>query len=54
MQLGFYGQIVPKCTNIKFNENLLVGAELFHEGTGRRTDRHDVANSRFSQLCEGA
>jgi len=28
----------------------LVGAEIFH--TDRRTDRHDKANSRFSQFCE--
>ena len=24
------------------------------EGLGRRTDRHDEANSRFSQFCEQA
>ena len=31
-----------------------VGAELFHEDerTDRETDRHDEANSRFSQFCE--
>jgi len=29
-----------------------VGAELFRGE--RRTDRHDEANSRFSQFCEGA
>jgi len=29
--------------------NRSVGAELLAE---RRTDRHDVANSRISQLCE--
>ena len=28
----------------------LVGAELFH--VGRRKDRYDEANSRFSQFCE--
>jgi len=28
----------------------LVGAELFH--VDRQTDRHDKANSRFSQFCE--
>jgi len=27
-----------------------VGAEFFH--THRRTDRHDEANSHFSQFCE--
>jgi len=29
-----------------------VGAEMFH--AGRRTDRHDETNSRFSQFCERA
>jgi len=29
---------------------LPVGAELFLEG--RRTDKYDEANSRFSQFCE--
>jgi len=29
-----------------------VGAELFH--AQRQTDRHDEANSRFSQFCERA
>jgi len=29
-----------------------VGAELFH--VDGRTDRHDEANSRFSQFCESA
>ena len=29
-----------------------VGAELFH--ADGQTDRHDEANSRFSQICEGA
>jgi len=29
-----------------------VEAELFHEY--RRTDRHDEANSRFSQFCKSA
>ena len=27
-----------------------VGAEMFH--AGGRTERHDEANSRFSQFCE--
>jgi hypothetical protein len=33
-----------------------VGAELFHANgqTDGRTDRHDEANSRFSQFCERA
>ena len=31
-------------------------AQLFHEDgrTDGRTDRHDEADSRYSQLCEGA
>ena len=29
-----------------------VGAELFH--ADKRTDRHNEANSRFSQFCEQA
>jgi hypothetical protein len=29
-----------------------VGAELFH--VDKRTERHDEANSRFSQLCKRA
>jgi len=33
-----------------------VSAELFHwdRQTDGRTDRHDEANSRFSQFCERA
>jgi len=33
-----------------------VGAEFFHakEQKDRRTDRHDEANSRFSQFCQRA
>jgi hypothetical protein len=33
-----------------------VGAELSHVGgrTDRKAERHDEANSRFSQFCEGA
>jgi hypothetical protein len=30
----------------------LVGDELFH--ADKRTDKHDEANSRFSQFCKGA
>ena len=30
----------------------LVGTELFH--ADGQTDRHDEANSCFSQFCEGA
>ena len=31
---------------------LPVGAEMFH--ADGQTDRHDEANSRFSQFCESA
>ena len=31
---------------------LSMGAELVH--ADGQTDRHDEANSRFSQFCEGA
>jgi len=31
---------------------LQVGAELFH--ADGQTDKHDEANSRFSQFCESA
>jgi hypothetical protein len=48
MKLGFSRQLFKKSLNIKFHENRQMGAELFH------TDRHDEANSRFSQFCESA
>jgi len=34
----------------------LMGAELFNEDgwTDRQTDRHDEADSHFSQFCESA
>jgi len=35
-----------------FTKIRLVGAELFH--ADEQTDRHDEANSRFSQFCESA
>jgi len=50
MKLEFSGQIFEKYWNVKFHENLPVGAELFH--ADGRTDGHDVANNRFSQFCE--
>jgi hypothetical protein len=31
-----------------------VGAKLFDARTGGQTDRHEEANSRFSQFCERA
>jgi hypothetical protein len=56
MKLESSRQIVQKYSNIKFNENPLSGAEFFHADiqTDGWTDRHEEANSRFSQLCENA
>ena len=51
-KLEFSRQIFKKSLNIKFHKIRSVGAELFH--ADRQTDRHDEANSRFSQFCEGA
>ena len=48
----FSTPIFEKYWNIKFNENLPSGAEVHVEErtSGGRTDRHDEANSRFSQF----
>ena len=35
MKLGFSRQIFEKYLNMKFHENLPVGAELFHKEAGR-------------------
>jgi len=37
---------------LNFMKILSVETEMFHED--RRKDRHDEANGRFSQFCEGA
>jgi len=50
MKLAFSQQVFEKYWNIKFNENLFIGAEVFR--ADGRTDRHDKANSSFSQLSE--
>ena len=50
IQTWFFSKYFPKI--LKFHENLQVGAALFH--ADGRTDRHDEANSRFSQFCERA
>ena len=47
IKLKFSWQIFKKSSNIKFH-----GSQLFH--ADRQTDRHDEANSRFSQFCERA
>jgi hypothetical protein len=51
MILDIYRHIFEKSSNIKFNENPYIGSrELFHRDG--QTDRHDKANSHFSQFCE--
>jgi len=47
------GQIFEKYSNVRFNEILPVGAELFHTDgrTDRQTDRHDEASGHFSQFA---
>jgi len=48
-------QIFEKHWNTRFNENLSSGSRVVPYGpTYGRTDRHDKAHSRFSQLCENA
>jgi hypothetical protein len=59
MKLEFLRQIFEKYSNIKFHENPSSGSQIVtcgrtDEQTGRQTDRHDEANSRFSQFCERA
>ena len=55
MKLEFSGQMFEKLSNIKFHENLSSGSPVGPRGrAGGRTDRHDEANSRFSQFCECA
>jgi hypothetical protein len=62
LKVEFSRQIFEKYLN--FTNIRQVGAELFHadgqthrqakERTGRQTESHDEANSRFSQFCEHA
>jgi hypothetical protein len=49
MKLEFSEQIFEKYSNIKLRENPSSGSRVVPCG---RTDRHDEANSRFSQFCE--
>jgi hypothetical protein len=46
-----FQQIFEKSSNIKFHELPSSGSRVVPCG---RTDRHDEANSRFSQFCERA
>jgi len=52
MSLAFPRQIFEKYSNVKFRENLFSGSRVFH--ADERSDRHDEANSRFSQFRERA
>jgi hypothetical protein len=50
MKLEFSLRIFEKYSNIKFHENPAGGSRV----PFGRTDRHEEANSRFSQFCERA
>jgi hypothetical protein len=52
MELEFSRQIFEKCSRSNFIKIHPVGAKVFH--ADERTDRHDEANSRFSQFCARA
>ena len=47
-KLEFSRQIYEKYTNIKFQDNPSSGSRVLPYG---QTDRHDSANSSFSQFC---
>jgi len=49
MKLKFYRYILEKCFNIKLHENPSSGSRIVPSG---QTDKHDEANSRFSQYFE--
>ena len=51
MKLKFARQIFEHYFNIKFRKNLSSVSRVISRG---QTDRHDEANSRFSQFCESA
>ena len=48
MKLEFFQQIFVKASNIKYHENPSSGSPVLWG----RANRHDEANSRFSQFCE--
>jgi len=55
MELEFSRQIFEKSSNTKLHENPSSGIRVVPCGrTDGRTDRHDEADSRFSQFCERA
>jgi hypothetical protein len=51
MELEFSGQRFEKYSNTKFHENPSSGSRVAPCG---QTDRHEAANSRFSQFCDRA
>jgi len=51
MKLEFPRHVFEKYSNTKFHEDPSTGSRVDSCG---RTDRHDEANSRCSQLCERA
>jgi len=51
MKLELSWQVFEKYSNIKFHENPSIGSRIPCGRAGGRTDRHDEANSRFSQFC---
>ena len=51
MKLEFSQQISEKYSNIKFHENPSSGGPVI---PCEQRDRHDEADSRFSQFCEPA
>jgi hypothetical protein len=55
MIFEFSRQIFEKYSNIKFNENPSRERRVVpYFPTNGQTDRHEEANSRFSQFCESA
>jgi hypothetical protein len=51
-QIELRQQIFEKSSNMKFHENPSSGSRVLFRWTDGQTDRHDEANSLFSQLCE--
>jgi hypothetical protein len=57
IKLEFSWKIFQKSSNIKFRQNPSCGSRVVPHGqrqTDRQTDRHDKANSCFSEFCERA
>jgi len=51
-ETGLSGHIFEKYSNIKFHENLFSESQVVPCGwIDRQTDKHDDANSCFSQFC---